>query len=105
MKPWALIVNTSRAALIEPGALVSGLQTGRPGMAAVDVYEEEPLLGTQHPLLRMDNVICTPHIGYVTREEWDLQFSDVFDQVNAYDMGAPINAANPLVLCGRGRRR
>jgi D-3-phosphoglycerate dehydrogenase len=105
MKPWALIVNTSRAALIEPGALVSGLQTGRPGMAAVDVYEEEPLLDTQHPLLRMDNVICTPHIGYVTREEWDLQFSDVFDQVNAYDMGAPINVVNPLVLCGRGRRR
>jgi D-3-phosphoglycerate dehydrogenase len=105
LKPSALIVNTSRAPLIEPGALVSALQAGRPGMAAVDVYEEEPLLDTQHPLLRMDNVICTPHIGYVTREEWDLQFSDVFEQINAYDMGVPINVVNPQVLPGRGQRQ
>jgi D-3-phosphoglycerate dehydrogenase len=101
MKRSALIVNTSRAQLIEPGALVSALQAGSPGMAAVDVYDEEPLLNTQDPLLQMDNVICTPHIGYVTREEWDLQFSDVFDQISAYEMGAPINVVNPDVLSGR----
>ncbi len=103
MKPSALIVNTSRAPLIEPGALVSALQAGRPGFAAVDVYEDEPLLNTQHPLLHLGNVICTPHIGYVTREEWDLQFADVFDQVNAFDAGAPINVVNPASLPGRGR--
>jgi D-3-phosphoglycerate dehydrogenase len=104
MKPSALIVNTSRAQLIAPGALVSALRAGRPGMAAVDVYDEEPLLNTQDPLLHLDNVICTPHIGYVTREEWDLQFSDVFDQINAYDMGAPINVVNPAVLSGGAQR-
>lgn len=104
MKPSALLVNTSRAQLIEPGALLAALEAGRPGMAAVDVYDDEPLRDTQHPLLLMDNVICTPHIGYVTREEWDLQFSDVFDQINAYDRGAPINVVNPEVLAGRGRR-
>jgi D-3-phosphoglycerate dehydrogenase len=104
MKPSALIVNTSRAQLIAPGALVSALGAGRPGMAAVDVYDEEPLLNTDNPLLQLDNVICTPHIGYVTREEWDLQFSDVFDQINAYDMGAPINIVNPDVLSGDARR-
>ena len=85
--------------------MVAALQAGKPGMAAVDVYEEEPLLDTQHPLLHMDNVICTPHIGYVTREEWDLQFSDVFEQINAYDMGRPINIVNPQVLPGRGQRQ
>ena len=95
MKPTALLVNTSRAGLIEPGALAAALQAGRPGMAAVDVFEEEPVRDPAHPLLEMDNVICTPHIGYVTREELDLQFSDVFDQINAYDAGAPINVVNP----------
>jgi len=104
MKPSALIINTSRAQLIEPGALVSALESGRPAMAAVDVYDEEPLLDTQHPLLHMDNVVCTPHIGYVTREEWDLQFSDVFDQINAYGMGVPINVVNPELLSARGQR-
>jgi D-3-phosphoglycerate dehydrogenase len=98
MKPTALIVNTSRAQLIESGALVAALKAGRPGMAAIDVYEEEPLRDPQHPLLQMSNVICTPHIGYVTREEWELQFSDVFDQINAYASGAPINVVNPEVL-------
>ena len=87
MKPTALFVNTSRAGLIEPGALVDALRAGRPGMAAVDVYETEPLIDTQHPLLAMDNVVCTPHIGYVTREEWELQFSDVFDQITAFAAG------------------
>lgn len=94
MQPSALLVNTSRAGLIEPGALVAALQQGRPGFAAVDVYEQEPLTDTAHPLLAMDNVICTPHIGYVTRDEWELQFRDVFDQINAYAAGAPINVVN-----------
>jgi len=98
MKPTALLVNTSRAALIEPGALVDALRAGRPGMAAVDVYEEEPLRDPNHPLLRMDNVVCTPHIGYVTRDEYEVQFSDVFDQIIAYGAGNPINVVNPKVF-------
>ncbi len=98
MKPTALLVNTSRAGLIEPRALVAALRAGRPAMAAVDVYEDEPLLDTTHPLLTMDNVVCTPHIGYVTRDEWEVQFADVFDQINAYDAGTPINVVNPDVL-------
>ncbi len=77
MKPTALLVNTSRAPLIEPGALVDALRAGRPGMAAVDVYEEEPVRDADHPLLQMENVVCTPHIGYVTRDEYEIQFSDV----------------------------
>ncbi len=98
MKTTALLVNTSRAGLVEPGALVEALQSGRPGMAAVDVYETEPLVDTQHALLQMDNVICTPHIGYVSRDEWEIQFSDNFSQVNAYAAGAPTNVVNPEVL-------
>jgi D-3-phosphoglycerate dehydrogenase len=98
MRPAALLVNTSRAALIEPGALVEALRTGRPGMAAVDVYEEEPVRGAQHPLITMDNVVCTPHIGYVTRDEYEIQFSDVFDQILAYAQGRPMNVVNPGVL-------
>jgi D-3-phosphoglycerate dehydrogenase len=101
MKPTALLVNTSRAPLIEPGALVGALKSGRPGMAAVDVYEQEPLYDRENPLLQMDNVVCTPHIGYVTREEWDMQFSDVFDQINAYAAGSPINVVNPEALASR----
>ena len=98
MKPTALLVNTSRAPLIEPGALVDALRAGRPGMAAIDVYEEEPLRDPNHPLLKMDNVVCTPHIGYVTREEYEIQFSDVFDQIIAYGAGTPINVVNPKVF-------
>ncbi len=101
MKPTALFVNTSRAALVEPGALVSALQAGRPGMAAVDVYEEEPVRDTRHPLLQMENVVCTPHIGYVTREEYETQFSEIFDQIAAYCAGNPINVVNPEVLIAR----
>jgi D-3-phosphoglycerate dehydrogenase len=97
MKPSALIVNTSRAALIAPGALVESLKNGRPGMAAVDVYEEEP--ARTHPLFEMPNVVCTPHIGYVTREEYELQFSEIFDQIVAYAAGRPSNVVNPEVLC------
>jgi D-3-phosphoglycerate dehydrogenase len=98
MKPTALLVNTSRAGLVEPGALVDALRTGRPGLAAVDVYEQEPLTDPADPLLAMDNVVCTPHIGYVTREEWELQFADVFDQINAFAAGSPINVVNPEAL-------
>jgi len=98
IKPTALLVNTSRAQLIEPNALVRALQAGRPAMAAVDVYEQEPLRETADPLLRLDNVVCTPHIGYVTRDEYEIQFSDVFDQILAYDEGRPINVVNPSVL-------
>jgi D-3-phosphoglycerate dehydrogenase len=98
MKPTALIVNTSRAGLIAPGALVDALRAGRPGFAAVDVYEQEPLLDSGHPLLNMDNVVCTPHLGYVSREEYEVQFSDIFDQIAAYAAGQPINVVNPEVL-------
>ena len=98
MKPTALLVNTSRAPLIEPGALITALRTGRPGMAAVDVYEEEPVLDASYPLFAMDNVVCTPHIGYVTHEEYEVQFSDIFDQILAYAAGKPINVVNPAVL-------
>jgi D-3-phosphoglycerate dehydrogenase len=95
MRPSALLINTSRAGLIEPGAIVAALRVGRPGMAALDVFEEEPLHDPTHPLLNMDNVLCTPHIGYVTHEEWELQFADVFDQINAFAAGRPINVVNP----------
>ena len=98
MKPTAMLVNTSRAPLIEPGALVAALQAGRPGMAGVDVFEVEPLPDGRHPLLDLPNAICTPHIGYVTNEEYDLQFTDIFGQIAAYAGGAPTNVVNPEVL-------
>ncbi len=98
MKPSSLLVNTSRAGLVGPGVLVEALRAGRPGMAAVDVFEHEPVMDVDDPLLGMDNVICTPHIGYVTHEEWNLQFADVFDQINAFDEGRPINVVNPGAL-------
>jgi D-3-phosphoglycerate dehydrogenase len=104
MKPTALLVNTSRAPLIAPGALAEALKAGRPGMAAVDVYESEPLRDPQHPLLMMDNVVCTPHIGYVSREEYELQFADIFDQVVAYAAGKPAHVVNPEVLQSASRR-
>ncbi len=105
MKPSALIVNTSRAPLIEPDALVAALKAGRPGLAAVDVYDEEPLTDTSHPLLNMPNVVCTPHLGYVSREEYEIQFSDIFDQIVGYAAGNPINVVNPDVLSSAIRRR
>ena len=100
MKPNALLVNTSRAGLIEEGALVNALNQGRPGMAAVDVFENEPVLNGDHPLLKMPNVVCTPHIGYVSHEEWETQFSDIFDQIVAFDQGSPIHMINPEVWKG-----
>ena len=101
MKPTALLVNTSRAPLIAPGALVDALRKGRPGMAAVDVFEKEPLRDTNDPLLTMPNVVCTPHIGYVTRDEYELQFTDIFDQIVDYAAGKPSNVVNPDVLTSR----
>jgi D-3-phosphoglycerate dehydrogenase / 2-oxoglutarate reductase len=98
MKPTATIVNTSRAPLIEPGALVEALRRGRPGFAAIDVYEQEPVRDVNHPLFAMDNVVCTPHLGYVTREEYEALFTDIFDQILAYQAGKPINVVNPDVL-------
>lgn len=88
----------SRAGLIEPDALVAALRAGRPGMAAVDVYESEPLTDASHPLLTQENAVCTPHIGYVTRDEYELQFADIFDQIAAFYAGAPINVVNPEAL-------
>jgi D-3-phosphoglycerate dehydrogenase len=98
MKPTALLVNTSRSPLIERGALAAALRAGRPRLAAVDVYDEEPAPGADRPLLAMDNVVCTPHIGYVTRDEYEIQFSDIFDQIVAYAAGAPTNVVNPAAL-------
>ncbi|WYX35124.1 D-2-hydroxyacid dehydrogenase family protein [Achromobacter xylosoxidans] len=98
MKLSALLVNTSRAGLIEPGALVQALRAGRPGMAAVDVFETEPLRDPKDPLLQLPNAICTPHIGYVTEDEYETQFSDVFDQIVSYAAGKPIHVINPAVL-------
>jgi D-3-phosphoglycerate dehydrogenase / 2-oxoglutarate reductase len=105
MKSTALLVNTSRAPLIEPGALIAALRSGRPGFAAVDVFEEEPVRDTRNPLFAMDNVVCTPHIGYVTRDEYEIQFADIFDQILAFAAGTPINVVNPKVLDSSNMRR
>ena len=97
MKPTALLVNTSRAELIEPDALVSALNRGRPGMAAVDVFETEPIL-QGHALLRLENCICTPHIGYVEQDSYELYFGAAFDNVINYLRGTPTNIVNPGAL-------
>jgi D-3-phosphoglycerate dehydrogenase / 2-oxoglutarate reductase len=98
MKPTALIVNASRAGLIASGALVDALKAGRPGMAAVDVYEQEPVIGADHPLLKMDNVTCTPHLGYVTRETYEEYYAAVVDDILAFAAGKPQNALNPAAI-------
>jgi D-3-phosphoglycerate dehydrogenase / 2-oxoglutarate reductase len=98
MKPTALIVNPSRAGLIAPGALAEALKAGRPGMAAVDVYEKEPVIGADHPLLKMDNVTCTPHLGYVTREGYEEYYAVVVDDILAFAAGKPQNVLNPEAL-------
>jgi D-3-phosphoglycerate dehydrogenase len=95
MKPSALIVNTSRAGIIAEGALVEALKAGRPGSAAVDVFEDEPLIGAAHPLLKMTNVVATPHLGYVERDNYELYYGIVIDQILAYAAGNPINVMNP----------
>jgi D-3-phosphoglycerate dehydrogenase len=93
MKPNAVIVNTSRAGLIEAGALEAALRNGRPGMAAIDVFEDEPVPGS-HPLLSMSNVVATPHIGYVEHSGLERMFELMFEQVLAFERGLPINALN-----------
>jgi D-3-phosphoglycerate dehydrogenase len=100
MKPTALFVNTSRAGLVAPGALEAALKAGRPGMAAVDVFEEEPIPPAGHPLLKLDNVLALPHLGYVERDGLEHQFRTIFDQVVAYAAGKPINVQNPEVVKG-----
>jgi D-3-phosphoglycerate dehydrogenase len=96
MKPSALLVNTSRADLIESGALEAALRAGRPGMAAVDVYESEPV--TDHPLLQLKNALCTPHIGFVEKDGYEAFFSPAFDNLLAFAAGKPTNLLNPEVL-------
>ncbi len=98
MKPNALLVNISRAELIEPGALLHALRQGRPGFAAVDVYEHEPLTDPSDPLLQLPNVLCTPHLGYVERDTYELYFSQAFQNINAFAAGRPQNIVNPEVL-------
>ncbi len=97
MKPTSLFVNTSRAELLEDGALVSALNRGRPGMAAVDVFESEPIL-QGHPLLRLENAVCTPHIGYVEQDNYELVFRSAFENVLAFVKGEPTNIVNPEAL-------
>jgi D-3-phosphoglycerate dehydrogenase / 2-oxoglutarate reductase len=101
MKPTSMIVNTSRAGLIEPGALAAALKAGRPGFAAVDVYEEEPLLDPDYPLLKMPNVVCTPHLGYVALDGYERIFGAAFDQILAFVDGKPFNMINPEALKNR----
>lgn len=98
MKRSALLVNTSRAHIIAEVALADALKKGRPGLAAVDVFEDEPVVGADHPLLKMDNALCTPHLGYVTLDNYESYYGTVIDQILAFAAGAPINVANPEVL-------
>lgn len=98
MKPTALFVNPSRMGLVADGALVEALKGGRPGFAATDVYEEEPITGANHPLLKMDNVVCTPHLGYVTEEGYENFYTTIVDELAAFAAGAPINVVNADAL-------
>ncbi len=97
MKPTSLIVNTARAELITPGALVAALQAGRPGYAAIDVYEEEPITCGNHPLLKMPNALCVPHLGWAEWDNFDLYFGEAFEQILAYEKGEKLRLANPDV--------
>ena len=101
MKPTALIVNTARAELIAPGALLAALRKGRPGYAAVDVYEHEPVTGGNHPFLSMPNVVCTPHLGWAEWENFELYFREAFEQIVAYEQARPLRLANPDVRLRR----
>jgi D-3-phosphoglycerate dehydrogenase len=97
MKPTALLVNTSRAELIAPGALLGALRKGRPGFAAVDVYEQEPIIKGEHPFLSMPNVLCTPHLGWAEWANFELYFREAFEQIVAYEQGLPLRLGNPGV--------
>ena len=101
MKPTALLVNTSRAPIIEDGGLVAALKKGRPGFAAVDVYEDEPVIGGNHPLLKMKNALCTPHLGYSERSDYEAIYATGVEQLLAYVAGKPINMLNPEVMSRR----
>jgi D-3-phosphoglycerate dehydrogenase len=98
MQPTALLVNTSRAPIIAEGALVAALHKGRPGFAAVDVFEEEPVVGAQHPLLHLPNALCTPHLGYAERGSYEALYTLAVDQLLAYAAGQPINVVNPEAI-------
>ena len=94
MRPTSLLVNTSRAELVQPGALLAALRAGRPGYAAVDVYEDEPIVGGAHPFLSMPNVLCTPHLGWAEWENFELYFRECFEQIVAFAEGTPIRLAD-----------
>jgi len=100
MKPDALFVNTSRAALVQEGALLAALRAGRPGHAALDVYDDEPVSGAADPLVSMDNVVCSPHVGYVTRDRFETMFDSAFEQLLAWSRGAPVNVVNRELVGG-----
>jgi D-3-phosphoglycerate dehydrogenase len=97
MKPTALIVNTARAEIIAPGALLEALRKGRPGYAAVDVYEQEPIMNGNHPFLKMDNVLCVPHLGWAEWDNFELYFREAFEQIVAFEQGRPLRLGNPTV--------
>jgi D-3-phosphoglycerate dehydrogenase len=97
MKPTALLINTARAELVQPGALLAALRSGRPGYAGVDVYEQEPITGGNHPFLAMPNVLCTPHLGWAEWDNFELYFSEAFEQIVAYAKGEALRLANPTV--------
>jgi D-3-phosphoglycerate dehydrogenase len=102
MKPTALLVNTARAELIAPGALLDALRKGRPGYAAVDVYEQEPIVNGDHPFLSMANVLCTPHLGWAEWTNFELYFRETFEQIVLFEQGQPLRLANPQVISRRG---
>ena len=97
MKPTALFVNVARAELVAPGAMLDALKKGRPGYAAVDVYEKEPIVNGDHPFLKMPNVLCTPHLGWAEWDNFELYFREMFEQIVAYEKGEPLRLANPQV--------
>ncbi len=103
MQPTALLVNTARAEIIAPGALVQALKRGRPGFAAVDVYEQEPVLNGRHPLLGMDNVLCTPHSAWIEKAMFESYFGEAFDNLVAFANGKPVNIVNPEALARQAR--
>ncbi|MGI6855141.1 NAD(P)-dependent oxidoreductase [Mesorhizobium sp. 1B3] len=98
MRPDSVLINTSRAGLIAPGALLKALDAGRPGIAALDVFEHEPVTDPRDAVISHPRVIPTPHIGYVTEDELDVHFHDIYDQINAFVAGRPTNVVNPAVL-------
>ena len=98
MKPSSLFVNTSRAPLVEQGALVEALKQGRPGRAAVDVYEDEPVIGASHPLIKMPNVVCTPHLGYVEKSTYESYYGAAVENIVGFLSGNPVNVLNPEAL-------